>query len=147
LIRVVLADDHPHVRWAIRHVLELENDFEVVGEADDGARAVEEVSRTRPDLVVLDYRMPKLNGIEVAREVSRIAPRTAMVMLTSEDDVRVRTAAATAGVTSYLLKSGRADDLLRTLRAAVGPREPISIILTPEGQTGQEGSLPPPRIA
>lgn len=143
MIRVVIADDHPHVRSAIRHVLELEDDFEVVAEAEDGAQALDVVTRTKPDVVVLDYRMPQLNGIEVAHGVSRFAPETAMVMLTSEDDPQVRAEAARAGVTRYLLKAGSADDLLRALRAA-GRGETVSVVVKTEA--AQE-SLPPPRIA
>lgn len=147
MIRVVIADDHPHVRSALRHVLEMEADFDVVGEAGDGVRAIREVVRTGADLVVLDYRMPKLDGVQVARELGRVAPRTAMVMLTSEEDPRVQAEAESAGVDRYLLKSGRADDLLRTLRAAADGHEPVTVIVTPDARPGEEHSLPPPRIA
>ncbi|MGH2710670.1 MAG: response regulator [Actinomycetota bacterium] len=146
MIRVVIADDHPHVRSALKHVLELEPDFSVVAEAEDGTQAVEQIARTRPDLVILDYRMPQLNGVEVALEATRHSPETTMVMLTSEDDPRVRAEAADAGIVRYLLKSGRADELVRTLRAAAeAEREPISVVVEPE--TGAGESLPPPRIA
>jgi DNA-binding NarL/FixJ family response regulator len=146
VIRVVIADDHPHVRSAIRHVLELEDDFEVVAEAEDGVEAVEAVGRTRPDLLVLDYRMPRLNGLQVARQLASVAPQTAMVMLTSEDDPRVRAEASRAGVSRYLLKAGRADDLLRTLRGVGSGRgDPVTVIVKPGA--GEQESLPPPRIA
>lgn len=146
MIRVVIADDHPQVRSALRHVLELESDFEVVAEAEDGAQAVDQVVRTTPDLVILDYRMPHLNGIQVARELGRKTPHTAMVMLTSEDDPSVKTEAENAGVHTYLLKSGRADELLSTLRAAArdqGAR--VSVILGAEG--ARRDDMTPPRIA
>lgn len=147
MIRVVIADDHPQVRSALRHVLELESDFEVVGEAEDGARALEEVERTRPDLVVLDYRMPQLNGVEAAKQIGSMAPQTTMVMLTSEDDPRVRAEAARAGIARYLLKSGRADELLRSLRAASKHSDDsITMIVTPGNELRAEESLPP-RIA
>lgn len=146
MIRVVIADDHPQVRSALRHVLELESDFEVVAEAEDGVQAVDQVVRTRPDLVILDYRMPHLNGIQVARELGSKAPRTAMVMLTSEVDPSVKAEAENAGVHTYLLKSGRADELLSTLRAAArGQGARISVILEDEG--ARQDGLPPPRIA
>ena len=143
MIRVVIADDHPQVRSALRHVLELEPDFEVVAEAEDGAQAVAAVVRTGPDLVILDYRMPYLNGVQVAEELRDVAPRTAMVMLTSEDDAGVRAAATRAGVARYLLKSGRADDLVRTLRAAsTGHR--LTVVM--QGDSVAE-EIPPTRIA
>lgn len=148
VIRVVIADDHPHVRSALRHVLELEADFDVVGEAEDGVQAIEQVVRTGADLVVLDYRMPLLNGVQVAREIGRVAPRTAMVMLTSEEDPRVQAESEGAGVDRYLLKSGRADELLTTLRAAAeGHDERVTVIVTPDAHPGEQDSLPPPRIA
>jgi DNA-binding NarL/FixJ family response regulator len=149
MIRVVIADDHPHVRSALRHVLELEADFDVVGEAEDGLRAVEEVLRTEPDLVVLDYRMPQLNGVQVAERLAQASPRTAMVMLTSDDDPRVRAAASSAGVDRYLLKSGRADELLRTLRAAAKTHgQPVTVIVKPSAQSGDgPQDSRPPRIA
>jgi DNA-binding NarL/FixJ family response regulator len=147
VIRVVIADDHPQVRSALRHVLELESDFEVVGEAEDGLRALEEVARTRPNLVLLDYRMPQLNGVEAARRIGYLAPETAMVMLTSEDDPRVRAEAANAGIARYMLKSGRADELLRAMRAALkAPRDPITVIVNAGSEHGA-ADLPPPQIA
>lgn len=145
MIRVVIADDHPHVRSALRHVLELESDFDVVAEAEDGIQAVDEVVRTRPDLVILDYRMPQLDGLQVARQLHRKMPATAMVMLTSEDDPRVRAQAEDAGVDDYLIKSGRADELIRSLRSAASHHGETVTVVVPE--TGEEDSLPPPRIA
>jgi len=143
LIRVVIADDHPYIRSALRHVLELESDFDVVAEAENGIQAVDEVVRNRPDLVILDYRMPQLDGIQVARELAEQAPTTTMVMLTSEDDPEIKAEAEHAGVARYLLKSGRADELLRTLRAAaLGRVGPLSVVVKP----GPEQNLPP-RIA
>jgi DNA-binding NarL/FixJ family response regulator len=147
LIRVVIADDHPQVRSALRHVLELEPDFEVVAEAEDGARALEEVVRTRPNLVVLDYRMPQLNGVQAARQIGHVAPETAMVMLTSEDDPEVRAQAADAGVAHYMLKSGRAEELLRTIRAAAAESRERSITVIVGSDHAAEDNLSPPRIA
>lgn len=146
VIRVVIADDHPQVRSALRHVLELEADFEVVGEAEDGERALEEVVRTRPNLVLLDYRMPHMNGVQAARRISHLSPQTAMVMLTSEDDPEVRAEAADAGIARYLLKSGRADELLQTLRAASERGDDSIMIVTSGGEALEEESITP-RIA
>jgi DNA-binding NarL/FixJ family response regulator len=144
LIRVVIADDHPHVRSALRHVLELEADFDVVAEAGDGVQAVDEVVRNRPDLVILDYQMPQLDGLQVARELAEQAPGTTMVMLTSEENPDVKSAAENAGVARYLLKSGRSDELLSTLRAAaLGRGEPLSVVV----QSRPEQQNRPPRIA
>jgi len=143
LIRVVIADDHPYIRSALRHVLELESDFDVVAEAENGVQAVDQVVRNRPDLVILDYRMPQLDGIQVARELAEQAPTTALVMLTSEEDPEIRAEAKLAGVARYLLKSGRADELLRTLRAAALGGEPVSVVVKSEHEQQDR----PPRIA
>jgi DNA-binding NarL/FixJ family response regulator len=144
LIRVVIADDHPHIRSALRHVLELESDFDVVAEAENGVQAVDQVVRNRPDLVILDYRMPQLDGIQVARELAEQAPTTTLVMLTSEEDPEIRAEAELAGVARYLLKSGRADELLRTLRAAaLGRGEALSMM----ARANTDRQDLPPRIA
>ena len=118
VIRVVIADDHPHVRLALRHVLEIETDFEVVGEAHDGIRAVEMTEETSPNVVVLDYRMPRLNGLDAAREIGRRWPDVRLVMLSGEDDPDVAAQAAQAGVTSYVSKAGRPETLLSAMRDA-----------------------------
>jgi DNA-binding NarL/FixJ family response regulator len=124
MIRVVIADDHPSVRTALRHVLEIEADFEVVGEAHDGAHAVEIAERTQPDLVVLDYRMPQLNGVDAAREILRRFPDVILVMLSGDEDATVATEAAEAGVASYVSKSDRPEELLVAMRRAAGGPDP-----------------------
>ena len=122
MIRVVIADDHPQVRVALRHVLEIETDFEVVGEAQDGVDAVEITEETHPNVVVLDYRMPRLNGIDAAREIGRRWPEVRMVMLSSEEDPQVASEAAQAGVISYVPKTGRPESLLSAMREAAAHR-------------------------
>ena len=118
MIRVVIADDHPQVRVALRHVLEVEGDFEVVGEAGDGADAVEVAGRTQPDVVVLDYRMPQLNGVDAAREIGRQLPGVALIMLSGDDDEGIASQAADVGVASYLSKSQQPEELLMAMRRA-----------------------------
>ena len=120
MIRVVIADDHPQIRLALRQVLEVEGDFEVVGEAQNGADAVEVTTQTRPELVVLDYRMPRLNGVEAAREIRRRTPDVALVLLSGDEEPTVQSDAVDAGVSSYVSKSGRPEDLLEALREAAG---------------------------
>ena len=120
VIRVAIADDHAFTRVTLRQVLECEDDFVVLAEAEDGAEAVDVVGRTHPDLVVLDHRMPGLSGVEAARSISERHPDVAIAMLTSEEDPQVRRAAEDAGVDVFLLKGGRADSLLEELRAAAG---------------------------
>jgi DNA-binding NarL/FixJ family response regulator len=118
MIRVVIADDHPQIRVALRRVLEDEGDFEVVGEAGDGAGAVRVAAETRPNLVILDYRMPRGNGLEAARAILEDAPDVALVMMTGEEDPAIADEAAEAGVMSYLVKSGQPDEIVGALREA-----------------------------
>jgi chemotaxis response regulator CheB len=86
-IRVVMADDHPIVRGMVRSALQQHPHFEVCGEAEHGANAVEEVKRARPDVVVLNVTMPLVNGFEAAREIKKQIPETAIVILSSHADV------------------------------------------------------------
>jgi DNA-binding NarL/FixJ family response regulator len=116
LIRIVIADDQPSVRVAVRHQLELEEDLAVVAEATDGTEAVDQVGDALPDLVVLDYRMPRSDGIEAARSIARSHPDVAMVMLTTESDPGMVAEATRAGIRGYVLKSEPPGRLVETIR-------------------------------
>ena len=118
MIRVVIADDQPQIRLALRHVLETEGDFEVVGEAENGEGAVEVAARTRPNVVVLDYRMPHLNGLEAARQILERFPDVVLIMMSGDDDPVIASEAVEAGVTSYVSKTGRPEELLTAMRRA-----------------------------
>jgi two-component system, NarL family, nitrate/nitrite response regulator NarL len=85
-IRIVVADDHPIVRGMVRSALEEHPHFEVCGEAENGAEAIEEVRRVKPNVVVLNITMPLVNGFEAAREIKKQAPETAIVILSSHAD-------------------------------------------------------------
>ncbi len=124
MIRVVIADDHPQVRLALRHVLEIESDFEVVGEARNGVDAVEMAEETKPTIVVLDYRMPRLNGLDAARQIAVRCPDVATIMLSGEDDPTVASEAEQAGITSYVSKTERPESLLSAMREAAARRHP-----------------------
>ena len=112
MIRVVLADDQELVRTGFRLILEPEPDLEVVGEADDGAEAVELVRRTRPDVVLMDVRMPVLDGIEATR---RVVHDTRVLILTTFDLDEVVFEAIRAGASGFLLKNAPADELIRAV--------------------------------
>lgn len=116
-IKVLIADDHRVVRQGLRTFLELHDDIEVVGEAGDGAAAVEMVHRLRPDIVLMDLVMPQLDGIEATRQVRSLACGTQVIALTSftEDDKVFP--AIQAGASSYLLKDVSPDDLVEAIRA------------------------------
>ncbi|MFJ4706281.1 response regulator [Streptomyces anulatus] len=116
-IRVLIADDEPMIRAGVRAVLATDPGIEVVAEAADGHEAVELVRAHRPQVAVLDVRMPRTNGIEAAAEIRRALPATGVVMLTTfgEDDYILR--ALGCGAAGFLIKSGEPEELLAGVRA------------------------------
>lgn len=115
-IRVVLADDHTLVRQGLRKYLETSTDMEVVGEASTGAEVMTEVERERPDIALLDIRMPDMDGLEAAREIRDRFPDVGVVMLTAFDDRRFVVDAVRAGARGYVLKARDAEHLTQTVR-------------------------------
>lgn len=115
-IRIVLAEDHALVREGTRRILEQHLDLSVVGEAGNGEEALALVERLHPHVVVLDVRMPGLNGIEVARRIKEHLPGTQIVVLTAYDDDDYILALMDAGVAGYLLKTSRASELVEAVR-------------------------------
>jgi DNA-binding NarL/FixJ family response regulator len=117
MIRVVIADDHPLVRQGIRALLEKASDIEVVGEAADGQEAVELVQRLLPDVLVIDYAMPRLNGIEAVKQIGSLGVKSRTLILSMySDDMLVRQAIR-GGASGYLLKRAVSDDLSPAIRA------------------------------
>lgn len=114
-LHILLADDHGVVRGALKSLLEGEG-FEVVAEAADGRQAVDLSERIHPDVAVLDVAMPKLNGIDAARQISKISPRTKIVLLTMLTDDHYVLESLRAGVKGYVLKSKNADELAIAIR-------------------------------
>lgn len=115
-IRVVLADDHRVVRQGIRSFLEEAGDIEVVAEAADGEQALELVAAHKPDVLVLDVRMPKLSGVEVARQVAERHPGVRVLILTAYDDDPYIFALLKAGAAGYILKTADSAELVRAVR-------------------------------
>lgn len=111
-----LVDDHEIVRRGIRELIELEPDLEVVGEADTAEIAVGRIPPTRPDVAVLDVRLPDGSGIEVCREVRSRHPEIACLMLTSFADDEALLAAIVAGAAGYVLKDVHGSDLVNRIR-------------------------------
>ncbi len=129
-MRVLIADDHGIVRSGLRLLLEQQPDIEVVAEAADGAEARELALRERPDLAILDVKMPKLTGLQATREIREQAPEVAVLILSMHDDERYLFEALKAGASGYVLKAQADTDLLDAVRA-VERGEPF---LTPEAQ-------------
>ncbi|ARF82245.1 response regulator [Kitasatospora aureofaciens] len=116
MIRVVLADDQPLVRAALEMVITETADVEVVGEAGDGAEAVRLAAELRPDVVVMDIRMPGTDGIEATRQVTAAGGPTRVVVLTTFDEDEHVYAALRAGASGFLVKDMALDDILAAVR-------------------------------
>jgi NarL family two-component system response regulator YdfI len=118
-IRVLVADDHRIVRDGLRLILETTDEFEVVGEAADGDSAVELAQREVPDVVLMDLRMPGLDGLGAIERIHRLRPETAIVILTTYNEDDLMTRGLRAGARAYLLKDTDRESLFNTIRAAV----------------------------
>ena len=120
MIRVLLADDEAMIRAGVRAILAADPGIDVVAEAADGHEAVDLTLRHRPDVTLLDIRMPRLDGLAAAAELRRTAPGTGVVMLTTfgEDDYIAQ--ALAGGASGFLLKSGDPRELITGVRAVAG---------------------------
>jgi two-component system, NarL family, response regulator len=115
-IRILLADDHPVVRLGLRTMLEAEPDLEVVGEAVDGAGAVAAFTEHRPDVILLDLRMPGMTGPEIITAIRKIAPEANIIVVTTYDADEDVFRAVQAGARGYLLKDTFAEGMLEAIR-------------------------------
>jgi DNA-binding NarL/FixJ family response regulator len=116
-IRVLLADDHPVVRSGLAALLGTLEEFEVVGEAEDGEAAVRETQLTRPDVVLMDLRMPGIDGVEATRRIRKAVPDTAVLVLTMYDEDATVFTAMQAGAQGYLLKGAEQDEIADAIKA------------------------------
>lgn len=117
-IRVLLADDHNLIRAGLRLVVSQQPDFAVAGEAENGRQAVALAEQLKPDVVVMDIKMPDLNGIEACHQIRDALPDTQVVMLSMHSDEAYVLRALKAGARAYLLKDSAEADLARAIRAA-----------------------------
>ncbi|MDX3658792.1 response regulator transcription factor [Streptomyces sp. ID05-26A] len=118
-VRILLADDHALVRRGVRMILDNEPDLEVVGEAGDGAEAISRAKQDKPDLAILDIAMPRLTGLQAARELSRLQPDLRILILTMYDNEQYFFEALKAGASGYVLKSVADRDLVEACRSAM----------------------------
>jgi DNA-binding NarL/FixJ family response regulator len=115
--RIVVVDDHEVVRLGLRSLLEHHAQFEVVGEAASAKEALERVSRLRPDIVLMDIRLPGTSGIEACEEITAQYPETRVVMLTSYAEDEMLFSAIRAGAAGYVLKQIGGEDLIKAIEA------------------------------
>ena len=115
-IRLMIVDDHEIVRMGMRALFELESDITVVGEASNGAEAVAKVSVLDPQVILMDVRMPNMNGIEACRDIKSLRSDVYILMITSHDDAKAAEDSILAGAGGYLIKNSSRSELLRAVR-------------------------------
>ncbi len=117
-MRVLIADDHPAMRHSLAQALQLESGMEVIGEASDGGSAVQMARRLRPDVVLMDVVMPRLNGIEATRRITQECPDVRVIGLSVHDSKAYADRMLRAGACAYLLKDCEMADLVQAVEAA-----------------------------
>lgn len=130
MIRVMLVDDQTLVRQGVRSLLGLADDIEVIGEASDGAEALEQVPQLKPDVLLLDLRMPNVNGLEVLETLAERDQQPPTLILTTFDDDELVLAGIKAGAKGYLLKDVALDDLLGAVRTLAEGKTLINPAIT-----------------
>ena len=116
-IRVLIVDDHSVVRDGLKSVLELQNDIEVVGQAENGKDALKKVGELGPDIVVMDIMMPEMNGLEATKEIYKKYPRTRVVMLSQYDDEANILASEQIGAYGFIPKRAASSQVVNAIRA------------------------------
>lgn len=129
-VRILIVDDHPVVRDGLRGVLERDPDFTVIGEAGDGAEAVELYERRPADVVLMDLRMPRMGGVEAIKRLLRGDPEARILVLTTYDTDSDVMGALAAGATGYLLKDTPREELTRAVRSASSGQSVLSPAVT-----------------
>ena len=115
--RILIADDHPLLREALCQVFSNQKDMEIVGQAGNGEEAIDLASQLKPDILVMDIMMPKFDGLEASRQIKKITPNIAILILTAYDDDNYVLGLLEAGATGYLMKSAKGQDLVEAVRA------------------------------
>jgi DNA-binding NarL/FixJ family response regulator len=126
---ILIVDDSELIRRLLRFVIEHNTEWQICGEAENGKVAVEMVEELHPDMVILDFQMPVMNGLEAARRITLLAPQTAMVMFTMHNSEQLRNQAQSVGIKDVISKSdGLVDHVIVSLRNVLGsiPHQPAA---------------------
>ncbi|MGD1914496.1 MAG: response regulator [Rivularia sp. (in: cyanobacteria)] len=152
MISVVLVDDQHLIRQGLKALLELEPDLEIVGEAANGLEAVDKVEKLQPHVVLMDIRMPRMDGVAATREIKNIFPQTKILVLTTFDDDEYIKAALQNGAMGYLLKDTPSEELAVAIRAVyrgytqLGPGIVKKLLTQFPPATASQSSTPPPSL-
>lgn len=138
-IRVMLVDDHGLIREGIKQILELEKDIVVVGQAGDGEEAFVKVEDLKPDIILLDINMPKVNGIEALRRFKDIGIESKIIMLTIHEDKEYIMETMKLGADGYILKDSSADCFIKAIRDVLNGKEFIQPKITNLANNGTNG--------
>jgi two-component system, NarL family, response regulator NreC len=144
-VSVLLADDHPIVRQGLRHLLEMQTDFKVVGEASDGLEASQLAERYHPDVLVVDMMMPGLNGLEVTRQVRQRSPTTRIIVLSMHNNDAYVLQALKRGASGYVLKDSGPGEVVEAVKQVMLGQRYLSANLAEnliEMLLKQTGNLP-----
>lgn len=119
VVRILVVEDYEPFRYFIRETLKTRPDFHLIGEASDGLEAIQKAENLKPDLILLDVGLPKLNGIEAAHRLSRLVPQAKILFVSQNSDVEVIAAALQNGAKGYVWKTTAAADLLPAIEAVL----------------------------
>lgn len=129
-VQILLVDDHAIVRQGLRALLQSESNFKIVGEAGNGLEAMDLVKKLKPDVVLLDVMMPNLNGLEVARQISKQSNFTKIIILSMYDDEGFVLEALDNGAAGYVLKDSNSSDLINAINEVIAGRRYLSAPLS-----------------
>ena len=126
IIRILVVDDFDPMRKTVRATLQERCDLQVVGEASDGLEAVQKAMELKPDWILMDIRLPSLNGIEVARQIRKLVPEAKILFLSQETSAEVIQEALSLGASGYVVKVSAGIDLLPAIEAVISGRQFVS---------------------
>src|SRR5210317_844879 len=118
-VRILLADDHTIVRQGLARLLEEQQNFKVVGEAVNGQDAVEKSEKMKPDIIIMDIAMPRMNGIEAAKRIRKLMPETKIIILSMYSHEHYIHQLLETGISGYLLKDSSGKDIIKAIKAAM----------------------------
>ena len=129
-VRILIADDFAEWRARIRSQLQARPEWQAVGEACNGMEAVQRTMELRPDIVILDIGMPRLNGVEASKLIRQQFPNSKIIFVTQENDAEIRAAALATGAVGYLLKADAQSQLLPAVEAALNGHDARALLRT-----------------